>query len=147
MLRILGRITVDGTKAVVERLASTNALPGGEIFQTGLKRRIPDVDCWRYESPLYRFHNGEKLDKELRGFILANARLGEALAESREGVQYAFLTLFPVGQSFEESLSSDLSPETVREIANLGVGFQINPEPIMPYAPFWVSRKRSRGQV
>lgn len=137
MLRILGRISIDGTRSAVDRLASTEPIPGGKIWQTGLKRKIPDVDSWCYESPLYRFHGIETLDNEVQEFVLAHARLGELLTKSSEGVKYAFFTLYPVAQSAEESFACTLSCDTLQAISRLCVGLQIAPGSVMPDAPYW----------
>lgn len=143
MLRILGQISIFGTKASVERVASDVQIPGGKITQTGLSRRIPDPDSWCYESPRYQFHQ-ETLDDEVRDFATAHARLGKTLCEKVEGLTYAFFTICPVDQSYDEEFSCVLSNHTLRALFNLGVALQIAPSPVMPEVPYWsLSRKES----
>lgn len=136
MLRIYGQLSVFGTKAVVEQLASAKAIPGATTMQIGLKRRVPDVDAWCYESPRYRFHL-ETIDAEVRDFVLAYAQIGPVIEQCGDGVRFAFFTLTPVDQSYEEEFACALNSETVRAIADIGIGIQIAPAAVMPDAPFW----------
>jgi hypothetical protein len=136
MLRILGQISIFGTKASVERIASATPIPGGKITQIGLARRIPEPDSWCYESPRYRFHQ-DAIDSEVRDFVAAHARLGQALIEPDAGLKYAFFTLCPVEQSYEEEFACVLSKETLKALSDLGVALQVAPEPVMPDAPYW----------
>jgi hypothetical protein len=136
MLRILGQLSLFGTKVSVEGVASLTPIPRGLVKQIGLKRKPPETDHWCYESPLYRFHP-ETIDEEVRDFAFAHARLGEALANQELGITHAFLTLCPVEQSLEEEFACVLSAETLRAILHLGVGLQIAPAKVMPDAPYW----------
>ncbi len=46
MLQILGQISIWGTKASLERLASIASIPSAVTKQVGLKRRVPETDSW-----------------------------------------------------------------------------------------------------
>ena len=137
MLRIIGQISVYGTKASVERCASIAAIPEGVIKQMGLMRKVPEANSWSYESPLYRFHL-DVIDKEIQDFIAAHGQLGNALAEDDPGITYAFFTLCPVDQSYEENFACVFSRETLHSLSCLGLALQIAPASVMPEAPYWV---------
>lgn len=138
MLRILGQISIYGTKASIDRCASIAPIPGGTVTQIGLARKVPDADSWCYASPWYRFRL-DAIDGEVRDFVAAHAQLGDALAVRDAGITYAFFTLCPVEQSDEESLACVLSRETLQALSCLGVGLQIAPASVMPDAPYWAS--------
>lgn len=144
MLRILGQVSIYGTKASIDQCASIAPIPTGAITQIGLMRKIPDVDSWCYASPWYRFHL-DVIDDEVRDFIAAHAQLGDALAVRDAGIAYAFFTLCPVEQSDEESLACVLSRETLQALSRLGVGLQIAPASLMPDAPYWALHDKGSG--
>ena len=136
MLRLLGQFSFFGSRARIERFAAVASIPGAVIRRVGSKRKIPTADSWCYSSPWYRFRL-ESIDEELRDYMLAHARLGDALAVPDEEMQYAFFTLCPVDQSSREALACVLSRETLQVLSRLGVAFQIAPASVMPDAPFW----------
>lgn len=137
MLRVLGQISIFGTRAAVERIASIAPIPGGKMTQIGLARKVPEPDSWCYESPRYRFHQ-ETLDPEVRDFLAAHIQLCQALIPPEPGLKYAFFTLCPVEQSYEEEFACVLSNETLQVLSALGVSLQIAPEAVMPDAPYWI---------
>lgn len=136
MLRIIGQISIFGTKESIERCASVAPIPFGKTTQIGLKRRVPDADSWCYESPWYCFHL-DMIDLEVRDFIVAHSQLRDSLAVRDLGIIYAFFTLCPVGQSFEESFACVFEHETLYALSSLGLGLQIAPASAMPDAPYW----------
>uniref|UniRef100_UPI003342314E hypothetical protein n=1 Tax=Castellaniella defragrans TaxID=75697 RepID=UPI003342314E len=137
MLRILGQISISGTKASIDRCASIARIPRGTIMRTGLARKVPPADSWCYSSPWYRF-NFHTMDQEIRSFVMAHAQLGKALAGHDAGITYALFTLCPVEQTFEETFSGLLSRETLQALSCLGVGLEIAPAVLMPDVPCWV---------
>ena len=137
MLRILGCICIYGSKASLEPLVQTSAIPSGQMMQLGLKRKIPDVDSWIYSSPYYQFHHYEPLDEELHEFIKSNRRIGNFLIPRNHGIEYAHLKITPVEQSFEEIFSCLLSHKTITLLSELGLGLEISPAVVMPEFPFW----------
>lgn len=138
MLRILTHIGIYGTKASVERFASVAAIPSGSFKQCGLKRKVPDVDSWNYSSPYFQFRF-DTLDDEIRDFLVAHAQVGKAVAIPDEGITWTLFTVTPVSQSFEDEFSCLLSTETLQALSATGLALEINPEAIMPDAPFWTS--------
>lgn len=135
-MRILGQISIYGTKASLERFASMASIPSGTTKQVGLKRKVPETDSWCYASPWYCFRF-ENLDEEMCDFLIAHAQLGNALAIPDPERRYAFFTLCPVDQSDDETFACLLSRETLQVLSSLGVAFQIAPESVMPDAPYW----------
>lgn len=142
MLRILGEISVYGSAASLERLVSTASIQNGVLKQIGTLRKVPDKDFWCYASPRYRFH-ADTLDEEVRGFLTAHKRLGEALAINDAGIRYALFTLCPVDQSYEEAFACLLGKDTLRVLSDLGLALEIAPESVMPEAEYWVKREAS----
>lgn len=136
MLKLFGKIEIDGTKASVDRCASIASIPHGAIMQMGLKRKVPAIDSWCYESPLYRF-NLDKMDQEIRDFLTAHLKVGDALASRDAGIEYAFFTLVPVVKSYEDTFAGIFGCETMKLLANMGLELQIAPEALMPDAPYW----------
>lgn len=137
MLRILGQISIYGTKASIERFVSIAPIPTGKIVQAGLKRTIPEIDSWCYASAWYGFRL-DTLDEEVFNFLIAHAQVGHGLATRDPELRYAFLTLCPVNQSADETFAFVLGHETVQALSSLGVSFQIAPESVMPEMPYWV---------
>lgn len=138
MFRVIGQISISGSKASIDRCSSTTPIVDGVITQSGLKRKTPDIDSWHYASPWYRFHCNT-IDDEIKDFANANAKLHDILLPRDFGITYAFLTICPVGQSSDESLSCVFSLETLQAILYLGVGLQIAPAELMPEVPYWKS--------
>lgn len=136
MLELLGKIDIHGTKSSIDKCASLASIPNGIIMQIGLKRKIPDVDSWTYESPLYRFRL-DAMDYAIRDFLATHFQVGTALAERDAGIEYAFFTLVPVVKNSEDTFAGIFSCETLKLLANMGLELQISPEAIMPDAPYW----------
>lgn len=144
MFRILGQVSIYGTRSSIDRCASIAPISSGTITQIGHMRKVPDADSWCYASPWYRFHLRE-IDDEVRDFVAAHSQIGDALAVRDSGITYALLTLCPVEQSDEESFGCVLSRETLHALSCLGVGLQIAPASVMPDAPYWACKgERSR---
>jgi hypothetical protein len=137
VLRILGNIAIYGTKASLDQLISVDPIPNSILEQIGIKRKIPDKDLWCYGSPSYRFREIITLDEEVRDFLIAHERVGNVLANRDSGIEYAFFTLCPVDQSYEETFACLLSCETLRLLVNMGLSLQIAPAAIMPDVDFW----------
>lgn len=140
MLRVFGRISLFGTKEIIDVIASYVSHLPGEVVQVGLKRNVPETNRWCWESPLYRF-DLDDMDNDVRSFVMAYAPLGVAIEESGQGLTHAFLTLCPVEQSAEELFACVLGVDTVRAISGLGIGIQISPASVMPDASFWGKRR------
>jgi len=136
MYRLLGRIDIDGTRASVDKCASVAQIPNGTIMQIGLKAKVPPVDAWLYASPWYRFRFDAN-DQEVRDFLAAHSKVGDALALGDAGIEYAFFTLCPVEQSYEENFAGTFSNQTLKLLANMGLGLQVSPAAVMPDAPYW----------
>ena len=140
MLRILGKISVYGTGAALEHLASTAPIPSGDLRQIGTLRKVPDKDIWCYGSPWYAFRT-ETLDEEVRNFLAAHKQLGIALATtSHGGIRHALFTLCPVAQTYEDTFACLFEKETLGVLLNLGLSMEIAPEAVMPEAPYWVKQ-------
>jgi hypothetical protein len=137
MLRILGRVSIYGSKASTERLASLGVIPSGELRQVGQKRAIPDEDSWFYASPWYRFHI-DVLDEEANAFLRTHSKLGSSLAVRDSGIRHAIFTLCPVEQTEEEVFAFMLSSETLKLLSNLGLALEVSPAAVMPDAQYWV---------
>lgn len=140
MLRVLGQLSIYGTKASIDRFAAVAPIPSAKITQVGLKRKVPEVDSWCYASPWYRFRI-EAIDDEVRNFLLNHRQVGTGLASRDPDLRYAFFTLCPVGQSDDETFGCLFGHETLQALSGLGVSFQIAPESLMPEAAFWVAEK------
>ncbi len=136
MFKLLGRIEIHGTKDAVDKCVSVAPIPDGTITQTGLKRKLPETGAWLYASPWYRFHP-DTMDHEIRDFLAAYLKIGDALAVRDVGIEYAFLTLCSVEQSHEESFAGIFSLEALQLLTNMGLELQIAPAAIMPDAPYW----------
>lgn len=138
-MRILGLLSIYGSKSSLERIKSVAPIPLGKLGQIGLKRQVPEPDSWCYSSPYYRFHL-EKLDEEVRAFLDKHAHLGKALSLHDKAISYALLTLIPVELGDEETFACMLSHETIQTLSHLGVGLEISPEASMPDAPYWTDQ-------
>lgn len=136
MLRILGRISIYGSKASTERLSSLGVIPSGELGQFGQKRGVPEPDSWCYASPWYGFH-ADALDEETNDFLAAHSKLGPLLALPDDGIRYAMFTLCPVEQSEEEVFAFLLNRGTVELLANLGLALEVSPAAVMPDVRYW----------
>ncbi|TAL26799.1 MAG: hypothetical protein EPN97_18845 [Alphaproteobacteria bacterium] len=136
MFKLLGRIDIDGTKASIDKCALIASIPSGTIKQIGLKRKVPIVDAWLYASPWYRFHL-DTMDDEIRDFLTAHSRVGDALAARDAGIAYAFFTLCPVETKDEGSFAGIFSLETLKLLASMGLELQISPATVMPDSPYW----------
>jgi hypothetical protein len=141
MFRVLGQISIYGTKASIDRCASVAQIPNGTIKQIGLKAKIPPLDEWLYASPLYRFRfdHLDTMDHEIRDFLAAHLKVSDALASRDTEIEYALFTLCPVEQSYEESFAGILSRETLKMLVDMGLDLEISPEAIMPDAAYWKS--------
>lgn len=136
MLRILGRISIYGSKASTERLASLGGVPAWELRQVGQKRNVPEPDSWCYASPWYGFH-ADALDEETSDFLSAHSKLGPLLALPDHGIRYAIFTLCPVEQSEEEVFAFLLNRKTLELLSNLGLALEVSPAAVMPDVRYW----------
>jgi len=136
MLRILANINIHGKKSALDPLVFDSVIPNGKLWQTGLKRKIPAVDSWVYESPYYRFH-WETLDEELYDFLKEHYLLEARKINEKHGIEYALFTITPVEQSFKETFSCLLSNKMLLFLSRLGLSLEIAPAVIMPEKPFW----------
>ena len=136
MLRILGRISIYGRKASVERLAASGGIPSGEMAQVGQKRGTPEADSWCYASPWYRFH-ADALDEETSDFLTAHSGLRSSLALSDHGIRYAMFTFCPVEQSEEEVFAFLLNRGTLELLSDLGLALEVSPAAVMPETRYW----------
>lgn len=139
-MRILGRISLFGSKVAIEAIASVIPHVLGSVAQVGHKRKNPDTDYWAWESETYRF-DVENLDEQLRSFVSQCAALKKPLETNRAGVRYAYLTLCPVDQTPDELFHCVLNSATVQAIGDLGIGVQVAPATAMPDAPAWKSAR------
>ena len=141
IMRILAHIVITGPRIQLEELSSHSAIQDGKLCQLGLRRTPPPVDSWKYSSPIYQF-DAVFLDEDLYSFLLANKRLGKFLHKIRDKVSYAFLSVVPVGQTYEQTFSCLLSQETLSMLTTMGLGLEIAPETLLPEYPFWKERKK-----
>lgn len=147
MLRILGKISIFGAKAPLERLLSVEPIPNSVFQQVGALRKVPDIDSWCYGSPWYRFR-GDSLEDEIGNFLVAHERLQDLLVVRNIGITHALFTLCPVAQSHEETFSCLFNLETLDKLLLLGLALEIAPASVMPDVPYWLEvGVRSRGQV
>lgn len=137
MLRILGKISIYGTQAGLERLASVAPILDGAIKQVGNSRKVPEIDSWCYASPWYRFRI-DTMDEEVRNFLDTNAQLGKVLNSSDTGIEYAVISLCPVGQNEQETFACLFSHETLDVLASIGFALEIAPASVLPNAPYWI---------
>ena len=137
MFRILGIISIYGTKASLAGLVSNSAIPLGTLKQIGTKRKVPDIDSWCYSSPYYRFREIITLDEEVFDFLIAHERLKDYLDINDDGIEYAIFTLCPVDQSYEETFSCLLSQKTLKILVDLGLSLEISPASVMPDVDYW----------
>ena len=139
MLRILGQISIFGTKAGIERFISLAPIPNGAITRVGGSRIVPDVDSWCYASPWYRFR-GDTLDDEIRHFLITQGYFGSALITCGADITYAFFTLCPIEQNEDEAFSCLLQHETLNALADSALAFQIAPASVMPDVAYWLKK-------
>lgn len=139
MTRLLGRIEVYGTKASLDNFVSLAPMPNWELAQIGLKKKIPELDAWTYSSPFYRF-DVQTSDEDIYDFIAAHGKIGDALKERYSDIEYAFFTLVPVIESYEDSFAGIFSCKTLALLSNMRLELQISPEATMPAAEWWSSR-------
>jgi len=142
MLRILGKISIFGTEAAVQQVASIASIQNSVLQQVGIARSKPDVDFWCYGSSWYSFRSCS-FDDEILNFLVMHERLGDALETVSAGVKYAFFTVCPVGQSDEEIFACMYSVETLRKLSYLGLALEIAPASVMPDAPYWLRLDQS----
>lgn len=136
MLRILGGISIYGTKSSIEKLVSSGAMPNSSIAQIGSLRKKPDIDSWCYSTQWYSF-NADTLDEEVRDFLVAHKKLGKVLEAPEIGRGLALFTLSPVGQDSECLFSCLLSHPTLCALTSLKLSLQIAPASVMPDVAFW----------
>ncbi len=136
MLRILARITIFGSKAIAEDVASFVQFHDGELMQCGLRRRPPVKDIWCYSTKWYRF-NSSRLNEELLDFLHSHIALKEIIPFRLDNLEYAQLVLCPVGQTFEREFSFYLQREILSTLDGMGLALELAPASVMPEAPYW----------
>lgn len=136
MLRILGCISVNGTKNNLEEFSLIARVMDASITQIGLKLKKPPMDYWIYSSPWYQFSH-DMLDDEIQDFVIENSNFGIAVKKYHSELIYPLLTLCPTDMDEDEDFSCLLSQKTIENISNIGVGLQISPALVMPISPFW----------
>lgn len=137
MLRILGKISIFGTMAGLNRLVSAGSISGGILQQVGTSRKNPDTDSFCYGSSWYDFR-ADTLDEEVRNFLTANAQLRHVLAVRDPGIRYAIFTLCPVNESYEDNFACLFNQETLQVLLDLGLALEIAPASVMPDAAYWI---------
>lgn len=137
MFRILGQISIYGSKSALDSLHNNQILREGTLKQIGLARKVPDIDYWSYASPWYRFRS-EKLDDEIQNFLVANKKLGKAIGDIAPGIRYSFFTLSPVAQNEENLFSCLLSNETLEMLSKLHLALEISPASVKPNGAYWI---------
>jgi hypothetical protein len=140
-MRILARISIFGRKAVIDEIASLAGIRNGEIMQCGLLRKPPLIDSWHYSTTWFRF-NFNHLDEEMLSFLDAHSVLEHVLPPRSREVEYAQVTLCPVGQTYEHELSFYLKPETLRRLCRMGLALELAPAVRMPDAPYWLKEDK-----
>lgn len=140
MLRILAKISIYGSKAALGPLMEAALIQDGKIKQVGTSRKKPELDSWSYSSPWYEFHVDE-IDNEIHDFLVAHERLGAFLCASNgrcvSGMEYAVLSLCPVGQNAQEYFSCFFGREILGALLQSGLALEIAPASTLPEAQYW----------
>jgi len=136
MFRILGNISIYGTRSNLEKLVSTGPMPNSSIRQIGSLRKEPEIDSWCYSTQWYCF-SADTLDEEVRDFLIAHERLGDVLEVPEIGAGQALFTLSPVGQDSDCLFSCLLSHQTLCTLSALKLSLQIAPASVMPNVAYW----------
>lgn len=136
MFRILGNISIYGTRSSLEKLVTTAPMPDSSIRQIGSLRKKPDIDSWCYSTQWYCF-NADTLDEEVRDFLIAHKKISDVLSTPEIGPGQALFTLSPVGQDSECLFSCILSHQTLCALSSLKLSLQIAPASVMPDVAYW----------